>query len=220
MYGLILAGIKEAVVEKFGEEMWTNLITTLELPNFDFAIHEIYSDDIIPKVVDLLSETAELEQDTIMEFCGASFLRMLEKYGYTKLMKRMGRTLLDFLNGLDQLHDYMKFSYQKLKSPSFAVLHETKNGITLQYRSRRKGLRLEYYIKGFIGEMTLKIFNTKVKVDIMKKTDDEGINSNCFTMHDFSWVDMAVVLVSSNQRGNKTNKTAQKYKVNVIKEYS
>ena len=175
MYGLLLAGIRDAVVEKFGEEIWTHLITTLELPDFDFAIHEVYNDDIIPKIVDLLSELTKSTPEDIMEICGASFLCMLEKYGYTKLLTIMGRNLLDFFNGLDQLHDYLKFTYQKLKSPSSAVLHETRNGITLQYRSRRKGLRLEHYIKGFMKAVSDRVFKTKVKIDILSKNETEGI---------------------------------------------
>jgi len=33
----------------------------------------------------------------------------------------LGRHMRDFLNGLDNLHEYMRFSYTKLKPPSFFV---------------------------------------------------------------------------------------------------
>ena len=45
----------------------------------------------------------------------------------------------DFLNGLDNLHEYLRFSYPKLKPPSFFVENETKSGLTLHYRTRRRG---------------------------------------------------------------------------------
>ena len=172
MYGLILAGVKNVVVEQYGEENWIKLITALEVPYIDFTIHDVYSDDIIPKLVNALSEMAGLEPEKIMEVLGAGFLAMLDQSGYTHLLTILGRTLLDFLNGLDQLHDYLKFSYHKLKSPSFSVLHETRHGLTLMYRSRRKGLRLEYYIKGFIAEIGQRLYDTKVRIEIISKNEE------------------------------------------------
>jgi guanylate cyclase len=45
----------------------------------------------------------------------------------------------DFLNGLDNLHEYLRFSYPKMKAPSFFVENESKAGLTLHYRTRRRG---------------------------------------------------------------------------------
>ena len=57
----------------------------------------------------------------------------------------------DFLNGLDNLHEYMRFSYPKLKPPSFFVEKESAEGIRLHYRSRRKGYT--YYVKGQLKQV-------------------------------------------------------------------
>ena len=56
-----------------------------------------------------------------------------------RILKVLGRTLRDFLSNLDNLHEYLRFSYQKIKPPSFFVTNETPNGLTLHYRSKRKG---------------------------------------------------------------------------------
>ncbi len=47
----------------------------------------------------------------------------------------------DFPNGLDNLHEYMRFSYSKLKPPSIFVENESATGLILHYRSKRKGFR-------------------------------------------------------------------------------
>ena len=45
----------------------------------------------------------------------------------------------DFLNGLDNLHEYLRFSYRGMRAPSFFVESESKDGLTLHYRTRRRG---------------------------------------------------------------------------------
>ena len=72
----------------------------------------------------------------------------------------MGRELRDFLNGLDNLHEYLKFSYPRcsggqrqptelyrftlspvfrIRAPSYFVDNETPQGLMLHYRSKRRG---------------------------------------------------------------------------------
>ena len=58
----------------------------------------------------------------------------------------------DFLNGLDNLHEYLRFSYPKMKPPSFFVENETKSGLTLHYRTRRKGYL--HYVKVKLFQLT------------------------------------------------------------------
>lgn len=57
----------------------------------------------------------------------------------------------DFLNGLDNLHEYMRYTYPRMRPPSFYVERETANGLTLHYRSRRRGF--VHYVMGQITEV-------------------------------------------------------------------
>lgn len=79
--------------------------------------------------------------------------RQINKNGFKKKKKKrvLGRHMRDFLNGLDNLHEYMRFSYPKLKPPSFFVEKESPNGLLLHYRSKRKGYM--YYVKGQIKQV-------------------------------------------------------------------
>ncbi len=79
------------------------------------------------------------------------FVNFIAKYGYDKMLLVLGRHMRDFLNGLDNLHEYLKFSYPKLKPPSFFVDEENANGLVLHYRSRRKGF--VYYVMGQIRQV-------------------------------------------------------------------
>ena len=64
-----------------------------------------------------------IDQDVndLMENLGIEFVDFVGQFGYDKVLRVLGRHMRDFLNGLDNLHEYMRFSYQKLKPPSFFV---------------------------------------------------------------------------------------------------
>lgn len=53
--------------------------------------------------------------------------------------------------GLDNLHEYLKFSYPKMQAPSFICENESRHGLTLHYRSKRRGF--VYYTMGQIKEV-------------------------------------------------------------------
>ena len=57
----------------------------------------------------------------------------------------------DFLNGLDNLHEYMRYTYPRMRPPSFFVEQETVKGLILHYRSRRRGF--VHYVIGQITEV-------------------------------------------------------------------
>ena len=54
--------------------------------------------------------------------------------GYDVILKTLGRHLRDFLNGLDNLHEYLKKTYPKIDAPSFYCEDESEFGLTLNYR--------------------------------------------------------------------------------------
>jgi hypothetical protein len=62
-----------------------------------------------------------------------------------------GHNMRDFLNGLDNLHEYMRYTYPRMRPPSFYVEKETAQGLTLHYRSRRRGF--VHYVIGQITEV-------------------------------------------------------------------
>ena len=47
------------------------------------------------------------------EGMGYHFVNFLDQFGYGDVLALLGRQLRDFLNGLDNLHEYLKFSYPR-----------------------------------------------------------------------------------------------------------
>ena len=59
---------------------------------------------------------------------GVHFVGFVSQYGYDRVLSVLGRHVRDFLNGLDNLHEYLKFSYPRMRAPSFICENETRQG--------------------------------------------------------------------------------------------
>lgn len=92
-----------------------------------------------------------VDERVFMDAMGVCFVSFVGQYGYDRVLSVLGRHMRDFLNGLDNLHEYLKFSYPRMKAPSFICENETKQGLTLHYRSKRRGF--VYYTMGQIREV-------------------------------------------------------------------
>lgn len=92
-----------------------------------------------------------VSEHAFMDQMGVCFVGFVGQYGYDRVLSVLGRHMRDFLNGLDNLHEYLKFSYPRMKAPSFICENETKEGLTLHYRSKRRGF--VYYTMGQIREV-------------------------------------------------------------------
>lgn len=62
------------------------------------------------------------------------------------MVQVLGRNVRDFINELDNLHEYFRFSFPKVQPPSFCVEEECETSLTLHYRSTRKGFT--QFVKG------------------------------------------------------------------------
>ncbi len=66
----------------------------------------------------------------------------------------------------------MRFSYPKIRPPSFYCEKETSDGLTLHYRTRRRGYL--NYVVGQLHEIATTMYNVQeLKIKIVKK-DEKG----------------------------------------------
>lgn len=77
-----------------------------------------------------------------------AILRYINKVNTNGALFRqvLGRNVRDFINELDNLHEYFRFSFPKVQPPSFCVEEECETSLTLHYRSTRKGFT--QFVKG------------------------------------------------------------------------
>ena len=170
MYGLLLDSIQKFLREKYGERYWANIRRRANLQNHWFVTHEVYSDSVMQDLVE--AAAAELGEDrgTVMMMFGEYFVQNIGRYGYARLLRVLGRDLRDFLNGLDDLHEYLRFSYPKMRPPSFICENESPEGMLLHYTTKRRG-----YLNYVIGQLKTvgKIYGKDLEIAI-RSEDERG----------------------------------------------
>lgn len=119
-------------------------------------------------------------QNDLLEQLGVEFVNFVSQYGYDKILRVLGRHMRDFLNGLDNLHEYMKFSYPKLKPPSFFVEKESSSGLILHYRSTRKGFL--YYVKGQLKQVAKIFYNLDIQIEVLSENQTADFSHAVFQL--------------------------------------
>ena len=164
MYGLLLEGVRKALKTKYGDKAWNQISKKLGIQHRSFNITKCYSETIIIRIAKTASEVTGDSVEEIMDLFGDNFVSFVGQYGYDRILRVLGRHLRDFLSGLDNLHEYLRFSYPKLKPPSFFVEDEGPDGLTLHYRSRRKGYL--HYVMGQIRAVAMQFYNTELDIEV------------------------------------------------------
>ena len=166
MYGLLLDSIQKFLCEKYGEQRWEKIRRRANLKHIWFVTHEVYGEGVLMDLVK--AATIELEEDSnmVMRMFGEYFARNIGHYGYARLLRVLGRDLRDFLNGLDDLHEYLRFSYPKMSPPSFFCEGETEHGLVLHYTTKRSG-----FLQYVIGQLTTvgRIYGKELEIGVISE---------------------------------------------------
>ena len=176
MYGLIIEGIKVYVVTQFGEDVWEKIVDRLEnkvQKEESFTGNSIYSESLPLDIANATSQVLGLSLETVLEKCGEYFIaQYVQNLGYDEMIQIVGRHLRDFLNGLDNLHEYLRFSFPHIKAPSFFCVNEGRKGLTLQYRSKRDGYI--HYVKGLSKGLQVNFIKLNLKSNFFAKMKLRG----------------------------------------------
>lgn len=168
MYGMLLESVQHYVVLVYGDEAWVRILDQADLKTMVFTTHRCYNDRIMVKIASSCAAVLkDRTTDQYMEFFGRCFVDYCAHYGYDRILRVSGRHFRDFLNGIDNLHETMRFSYPKMLSPSFFVEQEDKNGCILHYRSKRVGFT--HYVIGQLKRCGKKFYDVDVQIEIRKK---------------------------------------------------
>ncbi|XP_013782230.1 soluble guanylate cyclase 88E-like, partial [Limulus polyphemus] len=167
MYGLILENLSQYIIVVYGEEKWEEIRKLAKVEHATFSTHKVYPDSYIPKLAGKASKVLKISEKEFLEGMGVFFVSFVGQYGYDRVLSVLGRHMRDFLNGLDNLHEYLKFSYSRMKAPSFFCENESATGLTLHYRTNRRGFL--WYTVGQIKEVGRHFYKTDVQIDVIKE---------------------------------------------------
>ncbi|XP_041050357.1 soluble guanylate cyclase 88E-like [Carcharodon carcharias] len=167
MYGLLCESLHDFIKESYGDDVWKLVRERADVRLHSFVTHEVYSESVIPRIAMAASGVTGTPYSELMNSWGVYFLGFVGKYGYDRILKVLGRHVRDFVNGLDNLHEYLRFSYPKVQPPTFFCQEESATGVTLHYRSKRKGYL--HYAMGQLRQMGKQFYDTDIHVEVLSE---------------------------------------------------
>ncbi|XP_072346716.1 LOW QUALITY PROTEIN: soluble guanylate cyclase 88E-like [Scyliorhinus torazame] len=181
MYGLYLEAVNDYINELYGEDVWRLIEARAEIPHLKFVKHQMYNDNLILRMAKAAGEVLGKTHDELMYAFGVYMVKRIGVYGYEKILKVLGRNVRDFINELDNLHEYFRFSFPKVQPPSFCVEEECETSLTLHYRSTRRGFT--QFVKGQLSQVGRQFYNTDIKVEILSKEETEKMTYVVYKMN-------------------------------------
>ncbi|XP_063989104.1 soluble guanylate cyclase 88E [Diachasmimorpha longicaudata] len=167
MYGLILENLAEYIRQVYGEEKWEEIRRQAAVDQPSFSVHQVYPENLIPRLAKKAIQVLGISEKDFFDQMGVHFVGFVGQYGYDRVLSVLGRHVRDFLNGLDNLHEYLKFSYPRMRAPSFICENETRQGLTLHYRSKRRGF--VYYTMGQIREVARYFYHKELQIELVRE---------------------------------------------------
>ncbi|CAK1541026.1 unnamed protein product [Leptosia nina] len=167
MYGLLLENMAEYIRQTYGEERWEDIRRQAGVEQPSFSVHQVYPENLIARLAKTAQEVLGITEKEFMDQMGVYFVGFVSQYGYDRVLSVLGRHMRDFLNGLDNLHEYLKFSYPRMRAPSFICENETRQGLTLHYRSKRRGF--VYYAMGQIREVARHFYHKEMRIELLRE---------------------------------------------------
>ncbi|CAK9814862.1 Soluble guanylate cyclase 88E [Anthophora quadrimaculata] len=167
MYGLILENMSEYIRQVYGEDRWEEIRRQASVDQPSFSVHQVYPESLIPRLAKKAIQVLGITEKEFFDQMGVHFVGFVGQYGYDRVLSVLGRHVRDFLNGLDNLHEYLKFSYPRMRAPSFICENETRQGLTLHYRSKRRGF--VYYTMGQIREVARHFYHKELQIELVRE---------------------------------------------------
>jgi hypothetical protein len=140
MYGLVNKAMRELVVKAHGEPVWRKICAEAGYADTEFNSMHQYPDALTYQLVGAASKVLDTPAETLLETFGEYWTDFAQSTDFGRLMKFAGRTLLEFVQNLDQMHAKIKFSLPDLTPPSFRCSDVSEKGFRLHYYSTRQGL--------------------------------------------------------------------------------
>ncbi|XP_075976292.1 soluble guanylate cyclase 89Db-like [Anticarsia gemmatalis] len=106
--------------------------------------------------------------EKVMHFFGRCFVKFFSNYGYDKMIRATGRYFCTFLQSVDNIHQRMRFTFPRMRSPSMQLTRAHRHGAELVYSSGRTGYT--HYLMGQLYEIAEDIFSLKLKVSVVKES--------------------------------------------------
>ena len=169
MYGLVNNALQTMVSDQYGKGVWERIVARVPGCPPEFVSMESYSDDVTYGLAGAACEELGVEAGSFLHELGEYWIPYASRAGYAALLERGGRSLPEFLQGLDAMHSRLALTYSSGDEggrwPSFRVTDIGDASLRLHYYSKRQGL--QPFVVGLLYGLA-KQFGTTVEVELIE----------------------------------------------------
>ncbi|CAH8458279.1 unnamed protein product [Schistosoma bovis] len=183
MYGILLEAAKHYIIDNYGENTWIWLCKKSTGKEFDIDTKKIYHDNLMVRIATILGDKIFTDKDTILFGIGRYTIQYLIRNGFEKLLRASGKTFKDLLLNLNDHHKYLRYSYHRIKPPTFVILSSTSSCIMLEYTTTRPGYN--HYTKGLLFEVAKYIYQLHLIIKINSESNEGSLYRTVFTLELF-----------------------------------
>ena len=91
----------------------------------EFDANETYPEGQLMKMGKKAMQILNIKDEEFYEGMGVYFVALTGILGFADILKSLGRNLRDMLLNLDNLHDYLRATFPRIKPPSFFIEEES-----------------------------------------------------------------------------------------------
>ncbi len=136
MKGTILVCLKELVEKRFGKPAWDGALTAAGVPGQLFLAPADVPDETVMKVLAALSKTTNTSGQALMDAFGDYWANEYATRVYASYY-RQHETAMDFLLGMDKLHQTMTKTIPNAHPPHFTYERKGDRSFVMTYASPR-----------------------------------------------------------------------------------
>ena len=114
--------MSEYIRKTFGPGKWKEIREKLDIKEDTFGILETFQEGQAIKIGKTAMKMLGMTDEEFYEGMGVFFVALAQDLGYGMLLSCLGRYFRDFFVNLDNLHDYLKFTFTRYDTRFFLML--------------------------------------------------------------------------------------------------
>ncbi|CAH8829050.1 unnamed protein product [Trichobilharzia szidati] len=190
MYGVLFEVLRRYVESTFGETVWSAAVEVTNGQPIEIHTRQNYSTRLLTRIVSAVSEFVGLpEEDLYYEF-GITTVQYLTDNGFKSILRVLGKNFVDFMHNINELHEYLRFSYPKLKAPGIQVTAIKNNVIDLEYSSVRE--QFPHYLRSQLIYIAKNFYQLDISAKLVNQQKRGGLHIFSFKLYNkgLSWIEL------------------------------
>ena len=137
MKGIINKGIKELVIDRFGDDAWEKVLALAKCKESFFSVSDDYPDQMTLDLVEAACQVSGLSEDQVLFEFGRFWVTHTGVQSYPSYFKLAGKNAREFLLNMDKVHVQVTKNVINVSPPRFGYEQLEDGRLLMHYTSER-----------------------------------------------------------------------------------